>query len=163
LLISADLPPRRASGFVQHIGAANALARVDDFTSLGLFHAHQMKAKAAATVILLYSILLFLAAVCGAVLNRDISITTILVSGVICIGPAIGIYRRANWCRIFLGICFALVLAFFLVLPFTEDEFHFRLTYLAFLAGSGFPVFLLFFYPPLRHYTRNVAPSESKA
>src|SRR5258705_110243 len=111
-----------------------------------------MKAKTAATLILVYSVLLFAASLWGALRAGDFSIYTIPVSGLLFIGPAIGIYRRVNWCRIFLGVWFTLILVFFVVMPFRTD-FHFRPIYFAYLLGSGVPVYLLFLYSPLKDYT----------
>lgn len=117
-----------------------------------------MNAKVAAVVILIYSVLLFLGAVWGAILGRDFSIYTIPISALLTIGPAIGIYRRANWCRIFMGVCFASIFALCLSFAFRAN-FVFRPIYLGILLGSGLPVFLLFFYRPLKDYTRKL-PSE---
>ena len=115
-----------------------------------------MKAKTAAALILLYSVLLFAASMWGALLAGNFSLYTIPVSALLFIGPAIGIYRRVNWCRILLGVWFALILVFFVVMPF-RTEFHFRPIYLAYLLGSVAPVYLLFMYRPLKDYTRNVS------
>ena len=121
-----------------------------------------MKAKVAATLILLYAVILFVECVRGALLGGDFSISTIPLTGILFIGPAIGIFRRVNWCRIFLGIWSVFAFLIFLVLPF-RYEFHFRPAYLGFLLVTGLPVFLLFFYPPLKNYTQNVSRPETNA
>ena len=121
-----------------------------------------MNAIVAATVILLYSIVCSVGAVEGALRSGEFSIFTIPVSALFFVGPAIGIYRRANWCRIFLGIWFTLVLGYFLSLPFTAG-FTFYVWYLALLLASALPVFLLFFYPPLKLHTQNVQRPEQNA
>ena len=113
-----------------------------------------MKGRIAAIIVLLYAVILFLAAVWGAVLERDFNLTTIPVAGLLFLGPAIGVYRRTNWCRIFLGIWALFVFGIFVYIPFSS-EFHFRVLYIGILVAAGFPVFLLFFYPPLKIYTQN--------
>lgn len=112
-----------------------------------------MKAKTAATVILVYSVLLFAGSVWGALLANKFSLYTVPVSALLFVGPAIGIYRRVNWCRIFLGVWFVLILVFFVSMPFQTD-FNFRPVYLAYLLGSAAPVYLLFMHSPLKDYTR---------
>jgi hypothetical protein len=118
-----------------------------------------LKGKIAATVILVYAILAFVLSLEGALLRRNFSIYTVIVSGLLCIGPAIGIYRRVNWCRIFLGVFFGFIFALCLILPFATD-FHFRAVYLVLLLGSGLPVYLLFMYSPLKEHTRK--PLQTK-
>ena len=110
-------------------------------------------------MILVYALVLFVEAVHGALLTGNFSIYTVPASALLFIGPAIGIYRRTNWCRIFLGFWFVLVLGFFLIMPFT-GEFHFRPAYIGLLLGCALPVFLLFFYPPLKHQTQNLSQPE---
>ena len=121
-----------------------------------------MNAKAAAIIIMVYAVLLFAGAVHGALIGRNFSIYTIPVTVLLFIGPAIGVYGRVNWCRIFLGIWAVFVFGIFLSFCFRSD-FVFRPAYLGFLLGSGLPVFLLFFYPPLKRYTQNVSRTEPNA
>ena len=113
-----------------------------------------MKEKLAATIILAYTILLALGTTFGAILGGNFNFMSLPVYFVLFVGPAIGIMKRKNWCRVFLGCCCAFVLAVFLILPFTAEEFHFKPTYLLFLLGSGFPVYLLLFWKPLKIYTQ---------
>jgi hypothetical protein len=119
-----------------------------------------MKAKIAARFILAYSVFLFVASVWGALHNGNFSIFTVPVSGLLFIGPAMGIYRRINWCRIFLGIWFALMFVFVATLPL-KSNFLVRPIYFAYLLGSGVPVYLLFLYAPLKAYTRAVPQPPS--
>lgn len=113
-----------------------------------------MKEKIAATIILAYTILLALGVTFGAILGGNFNVMSLPVYLVMFVGPAIGIFRRKDWCRIFLGCCFAFVLSTFLILPITAEEFHFKPAYLLFLLGSVFPVYLLFFWKPLKKYTQ---------
>src|SRR5262245_19788382 len=100
-----------------------------------------MKAKAAATLIMLYAIVLFVESVRGALLGGNFSALTIPLTGLLFIGPAIGVFRHVNWCRIFLGIWALFAFVMILVLPFRSD-FHFRPAYFGFLLVTGLPVFL---------------------
>lgn len=119
-----------------------------------------MKAKIAATVILIYAVILFGESVRGALLNGNHSIYTVPVTALLFVGPAIGIYRRINWCRIFLGAWAALVFVIFVSFSFRTD-FHFLPSYVGYLLGTALPVFLLFFYPPLKRYTQKVQTRQS--
>ncbi|MGJ8641071.1 MAG: hypothetical protein ACSHYA_16900 [Opitutaceae bacterium] len=123
-----------------------------------------MKEKTAAIIILAYTVLLALGVTFGAILGGNFSLMSLPVYLVMFVGPAIGIFRRINWCRVFLGCCFAFVLSIFLILPIRAEEFHFKPTYLLFLLGSGFPVYMLFFWKPLKEYTKVVetAPEPEK-
>jgi hypothetical protein len=113
-----------------------------------------VKAKLAASVVLLCSILLCLLAAWVALFSDKIALLAVFVVALVFIAPVIGLYLRANWCRIFLGICYTPFFIFFLTLPLSQF-FYFRPVYLAALLGSAIPVFLLFFYRPLKTYTRN--------
>jgi hypothetical protein len=123
-----------------------------------------MKEKLAATIILAYTILLALGTTFGAILGGNFSFMSLPVYLVMFVGPAIGIMKRKNWCRVFLGCCFAFILAVSLILPVTAEEFHFKPTYLLFLLGSGFPVYLLFFWKPMKAYTEveEIEPDKTK-
>jgi len=121
-----------------------------------------MKGKVAAIIVILYAVVLFAGAVQGAMLRHTLSIYTIPVTALLFIAPAIGVYRRANWCRIFLGVWAVFVFCLFVSFSFRSD-FQFRLAYLGFLLGTGIPVFLLFFYSPLKEHTRNVSAPEPAA
>lgn len=121
-----------------------------------------MKGKIAAILVLIYAVILFLGAVQGAILGRDFSIATIPVTALVVVGPAVGILRRINWCRIVLGIW--AVFVFGLVVAFSfRANFHFRPAYLGWLLATGLPVFLLFFYPPLKRHTQHVSIQQTSA
>jgi len=114
-----------------------------------------MKAKIAATIILLYAILLFGLAVQGAFIdNHFTALFTIPINGLLFIGPAIGIFRRINWCRILLGIFSVFV---FLICMAISLRLGFRPIHLGFLLITGFPIFLIFFYPPLKNFTKDAS------
>jgi len=123
-----------------------------------------MKARFTAVVILLYLLLIVASSMLSLVLHQDdIAARIALGFGGTGVAAILGVLMRINWCRIFLGIGFALILADVLLLPFFPDsELRFRgrtlLGYLATLAITSFPVFLLFFYAPLRNYTRHAHP-----
>lgn len=121
-----------------------------------------MKEKIAASIILAYSILLTLGITFGAILGGNFNFMSLPVYLVMFVGPAIGIMKRKNWCRVFLGCCFAFMLAVFLVLPVTAEEFHFKPVYLLFLIGCGLPVYLLFFWKPLKAYTQIEEPEPEE-
>jgi hypothetical protein len=121
-----------------------------------------MKEKLAATIILAYSILLALGVTFGAILGGNFSLMSLPVYLVMFVGPAIGIMKRKDWCRVFLGCCFAFMLFVFLILPVTAEEFHFKPVYLLFLLGSGIPVYLLFFWKPLKDYTKTELSEPGK-
>jgi hypothetical protein len=114
-----------------------------------------MKEKAAAIGVLVYAFLLFGWVCWGAVLGGSFNLMTIPVYAVMFIGPAIGIYRRRNWCRKLLGAFCAFVFVLFIVMPLQSDEFHFRLAYLVYLVATGLPVYVLLFWRPLKRYTMN--------
>jgi hypothetical protein len=126
-----------------------------------------MKEKIAATIILAYTILLALGVTFGAILGGNFNAMSLPVYLTLFVGPAIGIYRRKNWCRVFLGCCFAFVLSTFLLLSITAEEFHFKPAYFAFLLGFGFPVYVLLFWKPLKAYTKveenEPGPEKKKA
>lgn len=111
------------------------------------------KEKAAATFILIYAIALFVGVCFGALLGRSFGAMTIPVYAVMFVGPAIGIFRRKDWCRVLLGSFCAFVFAILIIIPLRADEFHVKPAYLGLLAITGFPVYLLFFWKPLKLYT----------
>jgi hypothetical protein len=113
----------------------------------------EIKEKTAALVILIYTIVLALGTTFGAILGGNFSIMSLPIYLIMFVGPAIGIMKKKNWCRIFLGCWFTFVLSIFVILPFRAEEFHFKLTYLLFLIGPGIPVYLLFSWKPLKQYT----------
>jgi hypothetical protein len=118
------------------------------------------KEKTAALVILIYSILLGIGASLGALLGGEFGLMTLPVYLLMFVGPAIGIMKRKDWCRVFLGCCFGFVFVMLCVLPFQGEEFHFKPVILLFYLGSGIPVYLLFFWKPLKRYTKSEKTSE---
>jgi hypothetical protein len=64
-----------------------------------------MKAKLAATAVLLCSIVLCLLASWVALFSDKIALLSVFLVALVFVVPVIGLYLRANWCRVFLGIC----------------------------------------------------------
>jgi hypothetical protein len=119
-----------------------------------------IKAKIAAIVILIYAIILFMGTLQGALLDGGFSFATLPVGVLLFIVPAIGIYRRVNWCRIYLGVWFSFALGICLIRPLNGD-FQFALSYFVALVLSALSVFLSFFYSPLKDYTRKQPQPDS--
>lgn len=78
--------------------------------------------------------------------------------------PAIGIFKRYNWCRFWLGLSFSFILLQF-VWPVITTE---ALPYDTFSAVASIlvpsffalPVYLCFFSKPLKTYTRKIVEAE---
>jgi hypothetical protein len=119
-----------------------------------------MKEKAAATVLLIYALVLAVGVTIQTVIDRSFNLMTIPIHGIIIVGPAVGVFRRKRWCRIALGCLAGFVFAIFLLAPIRYGEFHFKWAYLGYLAATGVPVYLLFFWKPLVRYTEKKEPNQ---
>ena len=112
-----------------------------------------MKAKIAAAIILIYAILFFGIVVRVAFLEPTPAVfCVVIVDGILFVGPAIGILRGINWCRILFGVWAIFIFLMSVVLPLDSG---FRPLDFVLIAASGLPLFLTFFYPPLKDFTRN--------